>query len=99
MDFFGIGPLEILLIMILALILVGPGKITETARMLGRTISKIKKAGSEITAAATAELEADKNRASAIKPKELKEEKPSTHSNTTIPRQDDNPAKPGETSS
>lgn len=91
--------MEILLIIILALILVGPGKITETARMLGRAVNKIKKAGSEITAAATAEIEADKNKASTTKPKELKEEKPSSHSNTTTPRQDDNPTKPGETSS
>jgi len=32
MDFFGIGPWEILLIIIVALIVVGPGKIPEIAR-------------------------------------------------------------------
>ena len=100
MDFLGIGPWEILLILILALILLGPGKITEVARTLGKAIRTIKKAGSDITTAVTTEIEANKNKSSSPNPGELKtEEKPSTNNNTAIPGQDDNPAKPGETSS
>ena len=57
MDFFGIGPWEILLILIIALIIVGPGKIPEIARTLGRTIRAIKKASADLTTAVTREME------------------------------------------
>jgi Sec-independent protein translocase protein TatA len=49
MDFFGIGPLEILLIFILALILLGPGKITEVARTLGKVVRTIRNPGPYFT--------------------------------------------------
>ena len=58
MDFFGIGPWEILLIIIVALIVVGPGKIPEIARTLGKTIRAVRKASAELTTAVTRELEA-----------------------------------------
>jgi Sec-independent protein translocase protein TatA len=99
MDFFGIGPLEILLIFVLAIILLGPGKITEVARTLGKVVRTIKKAGSDITLAVSNEVQSDQNKASPAntgKPKTG--EKPSTDIKTTISGRDDNPAKPGETS-
>jgi TatA/E family protein of Tat protein translocase len=49
MDFFGIGPMELLLIIILGLIVFGPGKIPEVARQLGRTVREFKKASSSLT--------------------------------------------------
>jgi sec-independent protein translocase protein TatA len=58
MDFFGIGPWEIFLILIVALIVIGPGKIPEIARTLGRTVRAIRKASAELTTAVTRELEA-----------------------------------------
>ncbi|OGN99741.1 MAG: hypothetical protein A2Y90_01595 [Chloroflexi bacterium RBG_13_52_12] len=58
MDFFGIGPLEVLLIVIVALIIVGPGKVAEVAKTLGKTVRAIKRAGTEFTAGVTRELEA-----------------------------------------
>jgi sec-independent protein translocase protein TatA len=58
MDFFGIGPWEILLILIVALIVVGPGKLPGIARTMGRTVRAIRRASSELTSAVTRELEA-----------------------------------------
>jgi sec-independent protein translocase protein TatA len=56
MDFFGIGPWEIVLILIVALIILGPGKLTETARTLGKIVRSIRKTSAEFTAAVTREM-------------------------------------------
>jgi sec-independent protein translocase protein TatA len=57
MGFLGIGTWEIVLIIVLALIIMGPGKLTETARTLGKIVRNIKRAGSEFTTAVTRELD------------------------------------------
>lgn len=41
---FGIGPGELLVILILALIIFGPNKLPDLARTLGRTVKEFKKA-------------------------------------------------------
>ena len=56
MDFFGMGFGEILLIMVLALIIWGPGRLTEIARGLGRIMHNVKKASSDLTTQITKEL-------------------------------------------
>ena len=38
---FGVGPLEILLVLVLALILLGPQDMVKTARQLGRTVYRL----------------------------------------------------------
>jgi sec-independent protein translocase protein TatA len=58
MDFFGIGPLELLLILIVALIVVGPGKLPGIARTIGKTVRAVRKASAELTTAVTREMEA-----------------------------------------
>jgi len=60
MDFLGIGAGEIILILVLALILLGPGRIPEIARTLGKTLRAIKKASTDFTTAINRELETDK---------------------------------------
>ena len=62
MDFFGMGWGEILLILIVAVIFLGPGKIVNFASSLGRFFYKVKKLGSEITA--QIEHEANENKES-----------------------------------
>jgi sec-independent protein translocase protein TatA len=57
MDFFGIGISEILLILIIAVIIVGPRKIVEVGRYLGRITRALKKATSDLTSQVTKELE------------------------------------------
>ncbi len=56
MDFFGMGMGEILLILVLALIIWGPGKIPEIAQTLGKTMRALKKSTFDLTTAVTKEL-------------------------------------------
>lgn len=57
MGFFDIGLLEILLILVVALIIWGPGKIPEIARMLGKILHNLKKASFDLTSQLTKEIE------------------------------------------
>ncbi len=58
MDFFDIGPAEILLILIVALLLFGPQKVPEIARTLGKAINSFKKSAAEFTTEVTKEIDA-----------------------------------------
>ncbi len=60
MDFFGLGTGEILLILVVVLILFGPGKIPEIARGLGKTVQGFRKASSEFSEAVSKEIEQEK---------------------------------------
>ena len=55
MDFMGIGPLELLLIFIIILIVVGPGKLPEMGSTLGKTFRKLKQATYDLTKAMSEE--------------------------------------------
>lgn len=57
MDFFGIGPMEILLILVVALIIFGPGRLPEIARKAGKAMRTVRKATFDLTAEVTKELE------------------------------------------
>ena len=57
MDFFGIGSGEVLLILVVALIILGPGKVVGVGRTLGRIMHTLKKASFDLTAQVTKELE------------------------------------------
>ncbi len=59
MDFFGIGFAEVLLVLVVALIIWGPGKIIEIARMLGRMVRTLRKVSSDLTAQITKEIEGE----------------------------------------
>jgi Sec-independent protein translocase protein TatA len=73
MDFFGMGPWEIFLILVIALIFLGPGKIVDFARTLGKWVRAIRRAGNDFTIAVTRELE----KAGEEKPPDaIREEKP-----------------------
>ncbi len=100
MDFFGIGPWEILLILVLALIIMGPGKIPEIARTLGRTIRAIKKASADLTTAVTRELDSAKGEPPSPQPKPENSAKsditPSAAGQKETVGRDDKPAESGE---
>ncbi len=57
MEFFGMGPLEILLILIVGLIALGPGRLPQLARNLGKGITAFKKATMDLTAEVSKEFE------------------------------------------
>ena len=49
MNIFGLGPLELLLILGLALVVFGPDKLPDIARQVGKTVAEIRKVSSEVT--------------------------------------------------
>jgi sec-independent protein translocase protein TatA len=57
MDFFGMGMGEIVLILLVALIIWGPGRITEVGRTLGKVARTLKKATFDLTAQIAKETE------------------------------------------
>ncbi len=57
MEFFGMGPLEILLILIVGLIAFGPGRLPQLARNLGKGIAAFRKATMDLTAEVSKEFE------------------------------------------
>ncbi len=57
MDFFGIGMGEILLILVVALIIWGPGSIVEVGRTLGKIVRTLRKTTSDLTAQITRDIE------------------------------------------
>ena len=67
MDFLGIGWSEILLIIIVALLLWGPGKVIEIGRSLGKTVRAFKKAADELTTQVSKELEEQKKETPQVK--------------------------------
>ena len=61
MDFLGIGIGELLLILVVILIIWGPGKLPEIARTLGKTVRALKKVTFDLTAEVTREVNKEVN--------------------------------------
>ena len=59
MDFFGIGTGEVLFILIVALIIWGPGRVVEVGQTLGKIVRTLKKASFDLTAQVTKELDSE----------------------------------------
>jgi sec-independent protein translocase protein TatA len=85
MDFFGIGLGEIVLIIIVALMVFGPGKTVEVARSVGKFIRNIRKMSSDFTSTITKELDEQPNsgKKPPFDPQEHDNENP--QANTTNP--------------
>ena len=62
MDFFGMGMGEILLILVVALLIWGPGRIVEIGRTLGKLTSTLRKASTDLTTQITRELEVEEKK-------------------------------------
>jgi Tat protein translocase TatB subunit len=62
MDFLGIGPLELLVVLIIALIVVGPERLPEIARSIGKTLRDLR----AMSQGFSAEWEKELNRVSQI---------------------------------
>jgi Tat protein translocase TatB subunit len=59
MDFLGIGIGPVLIILVLLLVFVGPSKLPETARTVGRYARALKKMSTELTEAVSKEIDLD----------------------------------------
>ncbi len=66
---FGIGPMELFVILLIALVVFGPKKIPEIANALGKSINEFKKGAKEIESSVRKELEtSDEERLEAARP-------------------------------
>ena len=57
MDFWGIGFGEILVILVIALIVLGPTRVAEFGKMLGKMVRSFRQATSDLTSQITKEME------------------------------------------
>lgn len=81
MDFFNIGPTELLLILVVALIVFGPGKLPEMAGKLGRAVRELRRAQQSLTNEFSRELRYDEqSRASPTEVEGARAEAPSSPS-------------------
>ena len=63
MDFLAVGPSEVLMIILVAVLVVGPNRIVETARTMGRVMRYIRKASTDLTSTVTRELDLENDEA------------------------------------
>ena len=96
MGFSGIGIWEILLILIVALIVLGPRRVPEIARKLGQVVRAVRKASNDLSTAITREIDVTQDNPSSAQPKENSS---SITSNINTKSQDDQPETPGGASS
>ncbi|MFC1942116.1 Sec-independent protein translocase protein TatB [Chloroflexota bacterium] len=100
MGFSGIGAFEILVILVIAFLVLGPKRLPEVARKLGQAVRTIKKASSDLTTTLSRELEVKEKGPTPTPP--VKEgqtetkESPPTVNQANSPGQEDPPTKPGE---
>ena len=64
MDFLGIGPLEFLLILLIAFLFFGPEKLPELAVKAGRIYRNVKKSYSQLSKTITEEIAAERKKSS-----------------------------------
>ena len=95
MGFSGIGIWEVLLILIVALLVLGPRRLPEIARTLGKTVRAIRKASADLTTSISRELEETKDKPPSSPKEEIKsQETPSSANESGTPGQDDHSTKP-----
>jgi Tat protein translocase TatB subunit len=73
-DFLGIGGWEILLVLVVALLVMGPQKIPEIARKAGKVMRAVKKTGSDLMAEVNREIEIEEKAAVTAPGKSLPEQ-------------------------
>ncbi|MFQ5594372.1 MAG: TatA/E family twin arginine-targeting protein translocase [Anaerolineae bacterium] len=72
---FGLGPAEVVLVLVIALIVFGPGRLPEIGQALGKSMREFREASSEITQELSREIEATE-RAVHGETESTKQEKP-----------------------
>lgn len=60
---FGLGPAEVILVLVIALIVFGPGRLPEIGQAVGKSIREFRTASSEITQELSREIEATEHAA------------------------------------
>jgi Tat protein translocase TatB subunit len=83
MDFMSIGTQEILMIILVAVLIVGPNRIVEMSRTMGKVMRAIRKTTAELTMNVTKEIELEEKKKQPPADTETKKELPGDH--TTKP--------------
>jgi Sec-independent protein translocase protein TatA len=73
MDFMSIGAQEILMILLVAILVVGPTRIVEVGRTIGRITRAIKKASIDFSSAVSKEMELEEKDKKTTPPPEKKD--------------------------
>jgi Tat protein translocase TatB subunit len=87
---FSIGPWEVLLIFVVIVIVLGPHRLPEIARTLGKWVRAIRKAGSDLSSGITRELEESKKQTPSPP-----EPAPATKETPEAPQKPESPVKGG----
>lgn len=69
MDFFGIGTGELLMIILVALLVLGPNRVVEFGRSAGKVMRSVKKASFDLTSAVTKELDEENGHSPGVEKK------------------------------
>ena len=75
MDLMGVGTAEVLMILLVALLVIGPNKVVEFARTMGKLTRTIKKMSFDVTTSLTRELELEEKKRTPDTEKKDKREK------------------------
>lgn len=70
MDFLSIGTGEVLMILLVALLVLGPNRVVEFGRTMGKIVRTVKKASFDLTSTVTKELEEEKSHSSGTEKKD-----------------------------
>ncbi|WP_457570879.1 Sec-independent protein translocase protein TatB [Desulfovulcanus sp.] len=71
---FGIGSTELLIILVVALIVIGPSKLPEIAKTLGKAMAEFRRVSSDVKRTIEMEVEKEEERRSATAKEETKKE-------------------------
>ncbi len=74
MEFMGIGPLELLMLLVIAFIVFGPGRLPEVARGLGKGIRGMRKAWFDLTREVSKEVRSIEAEAQPAQSREVSKE-------------------------
>lgn len=77
MDFLGMGAQEVILVLIVALIIFGPGKVVEISRTIGKMTRAFKRATSDLTSQINRELETEEKNQPQLKEESSKSDRQS----------------------
>jgi len=89
MDFIGIGIWEVLVVLVIALMVVGPRRLPEVGRKLGKAVRKYRLIASEMTREITEEMDRDLDSIRRETSLDLSEPDPSTTPVTPSPDEEE----------
>jgi len=94
--FSGIGIWEVLLIIVVILVVLGPQRVPEMARKLGQIVRTIRRASTDLSTAVTRELDVTRDDSSPPKEKSGTSDLPSKSDKPDIKKPAEQPAEPEE---